>query len=69
MGATYSNHFRCQMYVSKAGSFSLNLPSEDGPTRIARLQPLVYDELIDPSFRRLIAAFESLPQPLQIVQV
>jgi len=50
------------------------LPAESGPERIARLEPLAHDKLIDPSFRRLLAAFESVsnpryPQSLQTVQV
>jgi hypothetical protein len=54
--------FDCQIYVPARGPMAFRLPTESGPTRIARLQPLVYDELVDPSFRRLLAAFESLPK-------
>jgi hypothetical protein len=61
--------FDCQMYVSGRGVMTVSLPYEDGPTRIARLRPLDYDELVDPGFRKLLAAFESLPKPLNFVQV
>lgn len=62
------NTFECQMYVT-GRAISLALPVESGPSKIARLEPLAHDKLIEPSFRRLLAAFESIPQPLQSVQV
>jgi hypothetical protein len=62
------NIFECQMYVTGRG-MKFILPDESGPNKVARLEPLAYDKLIDPSFRRLLAAFEALPQPLQSVQV
>ncbi len=61
--------FDCQLYVPYRGHMAFRLPSESGPVRVSRLTPLDYDTLIDPAFRRLIAAFESLPQSLPIVQV
>lgn len=63
------NVFECHMYVSARSAISLRLPPESGPRQIARLEPLDHETLIDPSFRRLLAAFESLPQSLQAVQV
>jgi hypothetical protein len=57
--------FECQMYVTRRGVMEFELPSEPGPVRIAMLEPLAYDELVDPSFRRLLAAFETLPLQLQ----
>ena len=69
MNSVSFNGFSCQMYVTARGTMDFSLPAESGPNKIARLEPLPYDKLIDPSFRRLLAAFESLPQPLQIVQV
>jgi hypothetical protein len=57
------------MYVSPRGLMAFRLPSESGPKRVARFRALEYDELINPDFRRLLAAFETLPQPLQTVQV
>lgn len=48
---------------------SFSLPIENGPQRVIRLEPLAHDRLIDPNFRRLLAAFESIPEPLQSVQV
>ena len=58
--------FDCQMYVSGHGAMAFTLPLESGPTRVARLQPIGHDQLIDPRFRRLLAAFESVPRPLAV---
>ncbi|HEY2003558.1 MAG TPA: hypothetical protein VGH44_00395 [Candidatus Saccharimonadia bacterium] len=52
--------FQCQMYVAARGSMSFRLPSESGPTPAAKLVPLPYDELADPGFRRLLAAFNTI---------
>jgi hypothetical protein len=60
--------FECNIYVPARGPMRYQLPTESGPRRVARFQPLGYDELIDPGFRRLLATFESLPKPL-VVQV
>lgn len=56
--------FDCQMYVTRRGAISFNLPLEAGPQKVARLEPIEYDALVDPRFRRLLAAFESVPKPL-----
>ncbi len=69
MNAPSFTTFECHMYVSPRGDMNFSLPAESGPKRIARLEPLDHELLIDPSFRRLLAAFESLPQSLQTVQV
>ena len=69
MNSISFNTFECQMYVSMRDVISLSLPAEPGPTKVVKLEPLSHDKLIDPSFRRLLAAFESLPQSLQTVQV
>lgn len=74
MNQTSFNVFECHMYVSPRGNMNFMLPTESGPQRIARLEPLAHDKLIDPSFRRLLAAFESVTGPqssllLQTVQV
>jgi hypothetical protein len=64
------NTFECHLYISHQNKMRFRLPAESGPQRIALLEPLDHDKLIDPRFRRLLAAFESLPQSsLQIVQV
>lgn len=52
--------FDCQMYVTALGSMTLKLPSETGPTLVAKLVPLPYHELSDPGFRRLLAAFNTI---------
>lgn len=64
-----SHVFDCQLYVSRRGTITLNMPSESGPIRVAHLEPLRYEELIDPRLRRLLAAFEQVPQPYKFVQV
>jgi hypothetical protein len=72
MNSQYLNTFECQMYVSPRGVLAASLPAEFGPMHVARLEPLSHDKLIDPSFRRLLAAFESVnnpSSPLQSVQV
>jgi hypothetical protein len=48
------------MYVSRHGAMTFNLPIATEPQKIARLEPLRYDELVDPGFRRLLAAFHGL---------
>jgi hypothetical protein len=58
--------FDCQMYVSRRGVMAFTLPAESGPQKVARLEPLAYDQLIDPGFRRLLAAFESVPRSLSV---
>lgn len=58
--------FECHLYVPTRGPMKFQLPAEDGPTQVIRLQPLAYDQLVDPAFRRLLAAFESVPQPLTL---
>jgi hypothetical protein len=63
MNPTSFNTFECHMYVSPRGTMKFSLPAESGPERIARLEPLAHDKLIDPSFRRLLAAFESVTNP------
>ncbi len=69
MNTASYNSFECHMYVSPSGNMKFALPAESGPKKVARFVPIGYDKLVDPSFRRLLAAFESVPQPLQIVQV
>ncbi|HVQ43927.1 MAG TPA: hypothetical protein VMT30_03090 [Candidatus Saccharimonadia bacterium] len=69
MNTASFNGFECHMYISARGAIKSKLPAESGPRRVARLEPAGHEALIDPAFRRLLAAFESVPQPLQIVQV
>jgi hypothetical protein len=58
--------FDCQLYVTARGTITLRMPSEDGPVRVARLEPVAYDQLVEPGFRRLLAAFEGVPRPLLV---
>ena len=71
MSTVTYNTFVCHMYVSTRGGMNFSLPIEAGPQKIARLEPLAHEKLIDPSFRKLLAAFESVPSPqsFQTVQV
>jgi hypothetical protein len=68
MNSPSFNSFECHMYVSPRNMLAYKLPAEPGPQRIARLEPLAHEALIDPGFRRLLAAFEAVPRPL-LVQV
>lgn len=54
--------FECRLYVSGRDKLAFALPKEGGPQKVARLAAPGYDQLIDPAFRRLLAAFESLPE-------
>jgi len=58
--------FECHMYVSKRGTIGTHLPAESEPMRVARFEPMPHEDLIDLSFRRLLAAFESIPRPLAV---
>jgi hypothetical protein len=71
MNTASYNVFECHMYVGARGAMNFILPVEAGPQRVARLEPLAHEKLVDPSFRRLLAAFESIPNqgPLTTVQV
>lgn len=61
--------FECRMYVPVQGGLNIHIPKESGPKRVARLEPISYDKLVDPGFRRLLVALDSIPGSLQIVQV
>jgi hypothetical protein len=52
--------FECRLYVSARAPMAYALPHEAGPKKIARLKAPDYDQLVDPGFRRLLAAFEKL---------
>ncbi len=69
MARASMHSFDCQIYVAPRGTMAFSLPRESGPRRIATFVPIDYDALIDPGFRNLLAAFNSVPQPLQLVQV
>ena len=58
--------FDCQMYVSPRGNLGLSMAHESGPRKVITLQPIEYDDLVDVSFRRLLAAFNAAPQPLSV---
>jgi hypothetical protein len=53
--------FDCRMYISGQGLITPILPKTTGPQRIIRLAAVEYDKLIEPTFRRLLVAFDSLP--------
>jgi hypothetical protein len=54
--------FDCQLYVTKHGVFSPLLPLEPGPKRVSTFTGIEYRQLMDPGFRQLLAAFETIPQ-------
>ena len=56
--------FDCQLYVPLNGPMTARLPIEEGPRSVVTLQPIAYDQLVDPSFRRLLAAFDAAPRTL-----
>lgn len=58
--------FECRLYVPAHGPMKARLPEQSGPRRLVQLRPLNYDELVDPSLRRLLAALESVPTPLNV---
>lgn len=58
--------FECRLYISARDQFKFVLPEESGPQKIASLSAPDYDQLVDPAFRRLLVAFESLPHELQL---
>jgi hypothetical protein len=58
--------FECHMYVGLQGELHYRLPKESGPRKVIRLVPLTYDQLTAPDLRRLLAAFDSVPQPLTV---
>lgn len=53
--------FECHLYISARDRLKYNLPIEPGPKKVIRLTAPDYEQLVDPAFRRLLAAFESLP--------
>jgi len=53
--------FDCQIFVPRRGLMKLGLPAETGPVKIARLDYIGFEEMSDPEFRRLLAAFQSIP--------
>ena len=61
--------FDCRLYVSALGPIRPVLSREAGPHKTIEFAPIEYNKLVDPSFRHLIEAFETLPRPLQTLQV
>ena len=61
MTITNQSQFNCQLYVSVHGHLSTMLPIENGPQRVITFAAVEFDDLIEPGFRRLLAAFDSVP--------
>ncbi len=57
--------FSCQMYIGTHASFNPVL-ARTGVKKVAKLNHITHKELIEPSMRQLLAAFESLPHQLSI---
>lgn len=51
------------MYVATKGAINLVMPIENGPRRIIRLESVSFDNLIEPGFLSLLAAFDSVNGP------
>ncbi len=66
MANTNQLQFNCQLYVTARGNLSTMLPTESGPKRVITFAPVEFDDLIEPGFRRLLAAFDSLPSLITI---
>jgi hypothetical protein len=58
--------FECRLYIPAHGLMAAKLRGQSSPRRLVKLLPLSYDELADPSFRRLLAAFETVGQPYRV---
>jgi hypothetical protein len=58
--------FECHMYVGLTDELRYNLPKEAGPRKVIKFVPLSYDQLTAPDFRRLLAAFDTVPQPVAL---
>jgi hypothetical protein len=62
MATFEARQFDCRLYVPLVGPMTQVLPTETGPKRVVAFAPVDYTALIDPGFRRLLAALERLPQ-------
>lgn len=63
MSRRTSQRFECQLYISAHGFMPI-LPQPAEPRRAIALAPIEYAELIDPGFRRLLAAFNTIPEAI-----
>ncbi|MBW4061675.1 hypothetical protein HJC99_03855 [Candidatus Saccharibacteria bacterium] len=54
--------FDCQMYISGRGAVQVAMPVLSPHRREARLEPISFETLADPSFGRLLLALDNLPQ-------
>ena len=61
MAKTNQIQFNCQLYVTARGTLSTMLPTENGPKRVITFASVEFDDLIEPGFRKLLAAFDSVP--------
>lgn len=57
--------FNCQIYIGAHASFNPVLARTE-VQKVAKFSHISHKQLIDPSMRSLLAAFESIPQPLSV---
>lgn len=57
--------FNCQIYVGAQASFNPVLVRTQ-VQKVAKFSHISHKQLIDPSMRSLMAAFESIPKPLSV---
>ncbi len=57
--------FSCQMYIGAHASFNPVL-ARTSVKKVAKFNHITHKELIEPGMRQLLAAFESIPQPLSV---
>lgn len=60
--ATQPQYFECHLYVSGRDRLLPLLPRETGPRRVATFAAIEPDRLVDPGFRRLLAALDLVTQ-------
>jgi hypothetical protein len=56
------SQFDCRLYVPMVGPMVQMLPAEAGPKKTVSFAPVEYVALVDPGFRRLLAALDTLPR-------
>lgn len=59
------NEFNCRLYMNAQAQLNPVL-ARTSIKKVAKFAPISHQELIEPGFSSLLAAFESIPQPLQL---
>jgi hypothetical protein len=61
-----TTRFDCQLYISGRGVMQVAMPVLSPLRRAARLEPISFETLLDPSFGRLLVALDGLPERLSV---